>query len=183
MVRERLTFRRTLSTLCWTLILGLEPLDMPSMANLVYRYLLMKHLDPETALYTLSTMETEEAEYLLLLCKKNVYKGIGGKPEIHSMVRVCHPKNGTARKIERMYCAYHSGQGAMPFMVTADVPIRRQETVVSWIESMTEEQNNRHWGVSREEGEEAQNMAYDYEEEEEDTDIRDVEMGQVRAQP
>ena len=64
-----------------------------------------------------------------------------------------------------------------------DARIVREERIMSWIEPITEEQSNRHWEMSRRVDGRTENMAYDCEEEEEDTDRKDVEMGDVRAQP
>ena len=175
-MRERLTFRHTLSPLCWTLMLGLEPLDMPSMAHWVYRYLLTKHIDTETALYSLFEVEVEQGSYLLLLCKKHVYKGVWREsPSSVQWFAFVTPRDDTARKIERacsrMYAGWrqHMSFPTPEAEAEMEVPIVREERIMSWIEPITEELSNRHWEMSREVDGRTENMAYDCEGEEEDT--------------
>ena len=125
-VRDRLTFRRTLSPWYWSLTLGVDTLDMPTKTGRVFRYLSTKNLDPETALYTLLVVETEQESYLLLLCKKHVYKGVWREsPASVQWFAFVTPKGNTARKMERACSRMYAGWKQDMLFHTSKQKLRR----------------------------------------------------------
>ena len=115
----------------------------------------MRTLKPETAIYTLFAVVAKDTQYLLLLCKKNVYKEEwGSSPSSIQWFTFVRPRDDIARRIEQTCSALYGGDVSM----RTEGIISIEERVVTWQEPITEEQNNVHWEISRQADGKANNV-------------------------